>query len=755
MIIEHQFLTLGKTDRRNDDMGLAVPIFRNQVLGIIGDFTSDSIQGAGEACITYLKGFIGKRLATWQEMRLPAKRLLPLLVHQINEWLRDYGKVQTTLIVLVWDLHTQSCHFISVGDSGLAVVGPNGVRYLREGDRGGLRVSAGFLPADIDPTVEVATVAENETIIAFTDGFWENTHTFMNDDLLQKVLAPPKLMGAVAAVEQHIMQPAIRKDDLSILIFKAEQTTPEGRGTVTSEEMARLVREELARQIDHAVGEGRLDAQPTPIEQDFARLLGDAPQLEQRLLDSLLPQMTQQISQDLKQELAYLSKTQEQHHQDLLKKIDAQNMKIKNLEQKVKKLGASTIAVSDRSNPTNPSERRQSNRRVHSTPSRSQASTDWVAKIKEAYQSPAVVGVTVLIGVVLVGLLIWNFMGGSSPVQASTQYSTLRTEAMDAQAAGDWGRAIKLLEQAASADPSSFDNKDRELLATWKAAQPYEDREPISMPDPKPVDSYQAAPISDAMLVALGTDRTTYERQTQKLQLALDELPELKSSSLEAVMLGEDIGRNENGLSVNLKPQTYDWVNQRPLPAGRVAAMWFQGMLDVTADGDPGEGTLNAFSKKSGERINAGNRMRAALTTGSLAELDEEIRRYAGNFSKKDYTANLKILAETLHTMGPGKQSLKVTLSQNNKTRAITAILKVNGKPTELGSWLEDVRTKPTITPNQYGRAIRVLWLAHHLRLTQSDGAASPAFILQIAPFAGKSASDIFNETVKPWKVGS
>ena len=324
-----KLLSVGKNERRNDDFVYAQSLFEGSGLGIVGDFTGDGPKGVNQDCVEALDAFVKARIQTWRELLLPADRILLLIARYLNQWLADYDRrAQTTLIACVWDVISGRCHYLSVGDSGLAVVGPQGLRFLAEGDRSGIRIAAGFLPTNNEFRVQEAAVESHEVLFAFTDGLWENTQTFLNDRLLESVFRAGGLNQIVESLNRDILQPAVRKDDLSMLIMKGEPMNQPGSGNqngqgpngnaryLTEEGFQRRLQEEVNRQLDQTVGAGLAHRAPSPVERHLLDLVADAPQLEARLSQTLSAKLSGDLQQAINSRIDQVA-TENQQREDL------------------------------------------------------------------------------------------------------------------------------------------------------------------------------------------------------------------------------------------------------------------------------------------------------------------------------------------------------------------------------------------------------------------------------------------------------
>lgn len=717
MILSAQCFTVGKTDRRNDDMLFVVELFRHQVLGVLGDFTSDSPQGVNEACSSHLQAFVADKLATWREMLLPPERLLPLLLRKTNDFLADYGqKAQTTLIVFSWDLRSEDCHFISVGDSGLACVGPNGVRYLREGDRDGLRISAGFLPGAVDATVMVAPVRRDETLFAFSDGLWENTKDFMSDALLLDVFSAAGLDEIGQRLQARILNPAIRKDDLSILVMKGETMERQGTHTLDSEQLERLIGQAVERRVDALVGAGSA-GEPTPVERDLLRWLDDAPRLQRQLADVLGDQLGRTIEGQVKKQLdeqrEMFQRQLDEQQRRLEDQLRDQSVQIKRLEKELGKGGGSSRASESRASEARAAESSTVGRPA-SQPSRSkptETSAKPVApKSSQAHTVPTSanslsildhigfkIGLIAVL-VVAVGLFAWNvFFSKPKPKAEGTQ-------------------------------------SEQQVDGT---TTPKVDETPE--PEPPARVNYQAAPISKGLLAVVNLDQTTYTQQAAAIATALSGLNAAPTGNLP---LADSPGLSELKLSANFK-----WQQYKKASPGMVSKIWLQAQAGAVVDGATGQGTIDKFSKKFSPQMDACQRLAALLDKPVIADLDKAI---LDTYRLKDdvYLDELRELGRKIKAKGRGKSRLELAWYRDKRYLTISVL--VDQEP--IRAWLELVQAKNELTTGDLGLPIRAIWLAAQVELAESSGATDDKLKQAVAPFAKKSCSELLNEDLKQWK---
>lgn len=711
MILRADRFSIGKTDRRNDDMCFTVPLFQTQMLGVLGDFTSDSPQGVNEACQSHLLAFIKDKLATWREMLLPPERMLPLLLRKTNDWLGDFGqKAQTTLIVYVWDLRAETCHFISVGDSGLACIGPEGVRYLREGDRQGLRISAGFLPGQVDGTVMVAPVRAGECLIAFSDGFWENTQSFMNDALLSEVFSGNSLAQISARVQQQLIEPANRKDDLSILLMKGEKMEGTSQRPIDQDQLEQLVRNSVEQQVNAAIGSGQ-SGPPTALERDLLKWLEDAPQLERRFLETLAPQ----ISRTVEAQLTRLFEAQRQQFQNQLDeqskqlstRIREQEALVNGLKQQLAqaspkrgnfpdediapratKTKAKAASPQVESSPTQP--------KVHTIKGKNPKATVFDDK---PWLSIAIVAVAI----VCIGLFVWYafFKGkintGEGPINQEVSNPATNP---------------------AGTNPN-----------------PGSQNEEPEPPPPARID-YEPAPISRELLTAMGIDAYTYRRETAELQKAVDALPVTDGpQTIQHSSLGS--------LTLNLPAS----LNTRPLSTKMVAKLWLQAHSGAALDGQPGNGTRTKFAAKFKPHMDACKNVAEQAPKGVTSPLDGALIKAYG-VTEDLLQSEMRAIALKVLKKGAGKEKLPIAFYRGKRYLATTLQI----KETPLASWLIMMQGKGEVTTGDIDIYFRAAWLAAQLDVASNGGQMTPELLKAIDPFGAKSCEALFNEGLVAWK---
>jgi len=225
---------------RNDDFVLAREVFSNCAVGVIGDFTSDSPEGINQRLLGDLARYLDECIPTWQEHLTPARNMVSLLTRFVNTWLTERReRARTTLVAIAYDAWEGQFYFTSIGDSGLAVAGPRGVRFLRQGDTTGLRDASGFLPLAGDNfSLEKEAIAADETLFAFTDGFWESTRHFLDpfkcEPMLQSIFCQERLETIESAVADRIIAHSDHADDLTLLLFGQQPRADEVLGGISA-----------------------------------------------------------------------------------------------------------------------------------------------------------------------------------------------------------------------------------------------------------------------------------------------------------------------------------------------------------------------------------------------------------------------------------------------------------------------------------------------------------------------------------------
>ncbi len=221
-----QSFSYGKKDAdRNDDFVFVRNIFKSLLLGVVGDFTSDSSRGINDQLCLALGDFVDERSGKWREYLVDPRDIVHLVARFVNRWLLDQSaKARTTLVSLTLDTRTGCCHYSSIGDSGLAVIGPVGLRFLVKGDVSGVRDATGFLPlAQETWSLKEELVAADEVVFAFTDGFWENTRGRMAPQDCEQLLRQMLLGDDVGKVlPNHLLSISSGKDDLTMLVVNQQ-----------------------------------------------------------------------------------------------------------------------------------------------------------------------------------------------------------------------------------------------------------------------------------------------------------------------------------------------------------------------------------------------------------------------------------------------------------------------------------------------------------------------------------------------------
>lgn len=224
--------TLGKSEQRNDDFVMVEKVLHGLTIGVLGDFTSDGPEGMNRRLQQDLSDYLQKAMPTWRERGIAADVIARLLARQVNKLVKSYpDRAKTTLIVLVLDLREGNLYDVCIGDSGLALFGPSGLRYLNRGDTEGIRDAGGFLPHESEQfDIRTTAIEDGDVVFAFTDGFWENSAHFINPDqaetAIAAVLSEPDTETLGASAEAQWFKRFERKDDVTVLVLKAD-TLPE------------------------------------------------------------------------------------------------------------------------------------------------------------------------------------------------------------------------------------------------------------------------------------------------------------------------------------------------------------------------------------------------------------------------------------------------------------------------------------------------------------------------------------------------
>lgn len=304
----------GKNER-NDDFVLHRSILNSRVLCVLGDFTSDSPKGANLRLQASLETFIEKRIATWREHLIPPQDILHLLAKFINSSLAD-GKngEKTTLFACIIDSYDREFYFVNIGDSGFGLASEGGFTFLRKGDVGGARDASGFLPLETEQfDVLRSHFPQDARLLAFTDGFWENTAHVLSPNQAEARLAPLLSHASLAEIAQvletQILSQSNHRDDLTLILVKEEPVTDiHGDSQQTSSAQLQAV-------IDQKVLEA-LDRQermrpmgPSPMEAEFLSLLKSS----SAGLNSIERRITEKVQQE-----------NEQMHQRLLSQLQSQ-----------------------------------------------------------------------------------------------------------------------------------------------------------------------------------------------------------------------------------------------------------------------------------------------------------------------------------------------------------------------------------------------------------------------------------------------
>ncbi|MDJ0840688.1 MAG: SpoIIE family protein phosphatase [Acidobacteriota bacterium] len=764
-VIRHTSISIGKTEHCNDDFVFARNIFDYRALGILGDFTSDGPRGANRALMSNLEQFVNDREQKWREMLLPDDRLLPLIARHINNWLdSNEPGAKTTLIALLWDLREQQCSYISVGDSGLGIVGPQGLRYLREGDRGGLRISAGFLPRKDDFQVEQARVYNDDVLFAFTDGLWENTHTFMKEPLLLETLQGPDIQSIHRQVNHNILKKASRDDDLSVLILKGETMTQEaGADRRNAADIDRQLEEKVSLEVAKALGD-RAGMPVTSLEEDLINLMTDArgqyDQLQKQLNSRIEKLIKSSVTEQIKHHTSQVDKSLEDENKRLKDEKTLLNSRLNRLENDLletrRELRAIPTSipleeVRDLKGKKNVNKHKESSEAFEKPISGDQATTPE-AKPSQRSISPRIMesnfkftafdinkyGFHVYVGFVLSIIVI--FMIGiwqlTRPDDKKVEIETPISEGSSSEG-GPVNTDAENEEQASNNKPGN--QSDNSVQQDEVGA------ESVAQQEPKPSsvtseETFQAPSIPKELLTLMDVKQDEFQRETALLYKAVqDRLGQLDAiSGIETVVLEDVPGL---GLSVALKLNSkFAWVKDKKITSGRIAKIWLQTKIGTTVDGSPGPGTQKAFLDKYAPKLAQWNDLVMALHESkiSIPALDKAAQNAFG-IQPVPYQQGLT--------------DLTTLLIKNPKTAAYLkipgckAILKGN-EETELGKWIAKQRDAEVPQP---GIPVRILWIASKVGLGQSNGSKDTDFLNAVASFGDKNAEGIYLEALQRW----
>jgi len=714
-VIRAESMTVGKTTHRNDDFAFHTPIFGYRMLGVLGDFTSDSPRGVNEGLLKSLEGFVAERMTTWREMLLPAERLLPLLARHINEWLGGYASsAHTTLIAFVWDLRDGRVTFISVGDSGLAVAGGSGVRFLRTGDREGIRIAAGFLPTREPFRTESAPVARDEVVFAFTDGLWENTRAFLDDGLLAEVLGAGDLSAVTRAVKDRVFGPASREDDLTVLIMLGE-TMNRDLTAQSSNLSSRDLEERIERAVARAMGSPD-SCRASPLDQELIQLMGDARAQYDRLEEEMMPRVEQmvgkQVETTMRKVLKGLEKRIEDRMADMTRKHEEARRELRELspntavrEMIKEEIGKAMGGRRDEARLKKPSATGTHN--VIKGRKDQNGVADVVTFLNQNIWIP------ITLALVLVALVVYIAWPSGEP-------------------------------EPPQADP-----------VAQSSAPPQPTEEQVVEPDPEPerpapeppTPSYQPAPMKAEALTLLGVTPRQFAEEAHAIHEALEAIRAEPPNQREIVSVS--VGGSLGDIAVTVTPNA-GWLTGETLPLGIPASMWLQAELGVGIDGAPGPGTKSAFIQALDSRVKARQRLAAHLAEESpvLAELDEAFRD-SFDHTEGAYDEALMGLARRILDQGNTVGGFQDLVLNGQKIKA--RYRNDANQYTALGTWRNALEGK-TVTTADIGLPIRVLFIAAEAGLGGSDGTATDELRQKINPFGATTAGKLFDEVVAAWK---
>lgn len=315
---------------RNDDFMAAFSILSTRELVIIGDFTSDSPQGANHRLAQQIHLFVEKRIKTWREHLIPPGDILGLMARFINRELqqhRDSG--QTTLCACIVDTYENALYIVNIGDSGFGISQQEQFKFLRKGDVDGSRDASGFLPVNSETfAVTKTSFPPGAKLLLFTDGFWENTAHFMPpaqaQTKLSQIFDQPTLKGIVNQFHKDILEPSNRRDDFTFIIVKEEPVAhQEGDHPMPSmQQLDAYVEKKVFEALDRQ--EVQKPVQPSPLEKDLIRLLGKTTTglqgMEKRVLKAVQDSNQKhhlRLAKELKESLDVYFQTLQHLRQDL------------------------------------------------------------------------------------------------------------------------------------------------------------------------------------------------------------------------------------------------------------------------------------------------------------------------------------------------------------------------------------------------------------------------------------------------------
>lgn len=717
--IRHRSFSVGKTNTRNDDFVYCRHIFKRRALGVVCDFTSDSPRESNVSCLRALDAFVQERIDTWREILQPAERLLLQVVRHINSWLLDFGgNARTTIIAFDWDLAEQKCHYIARGDSGLLVMDQRGARFLREGDREGLRSAAGFLPIREEFTVQCEDLAQDAALLCFTDGLWENTRSFLEPKQLTSMLQGPHLAHIADQLQEKILVPATRDDDLSMLLLKGEPMAQDlsTTGRVNSD-VSRLVQQKVEEEVANALG-GGMSLPLSKVEQDMVKLLGDTRQHYQEMDEIYLPRLEQFIKQQIDAAVSRVSDDLKQSVHDRLRALESELEKVNQkalsrneIEGIAKKhqAAAQTVSESGLKKTNRPAQKPQAT--DVKKPSSKGSKTNQSGMLNAPF-------LTVLALLIVVSILL--IMQLRKPGPETTQSPQETSEAVEA-----------------NANPSASDQgTDGPASIT-----PTPDPEPA-----QPDSNFTPAVVSPNLLAVFGLDRQEYNRETHAIFNAYAKRPEgATAADAEALKLD---GVQNLGNVIDIKIGTGEHWKTKELGSGLVARIWFQARLGVTIDGQPGNATKKRFKEEHGARISAHNQLVNQLSknAGDLQALDQNILKAFPGMDKGTYQNQLIAVAKSLASTTVG-DLVKVTIAGHE----VNVDFGGNAAFQDWRMKIKDKQGGPTLA--DINQSVRIVWLAGRLQRPSSSGIADKDFLYGLNIFGGQNADQIFEQAVKQWPL--
>ncbi|MCP4347988.1 MAG: SpoIIE family protein phosphatase, partial [Desulfobacterales bacterium] len=218
--------SINKSGHKNGDFIYASNIMDTRAVGVLGDFTSDSNAGDSEICCETVKQFINANLSNWCHNLVEGSEIVEQLANNVNKWLADNTSgSRTTLIVILYDSHKKKLYYIVQGDSGLAIVKKEQIKYINKGDTSALKIATGFLPVQSKFNTEIiVNVEPTDFIFAYTDGFWKNTKLHRNggENKIIEILRKERWEQTEVSINENIFDTSPRKDDMTILVMKED-----------------------------------------------------------------------------------------------------------------------------------------------------------------------------------------------------------------------------------------------------------------------------------------------------------------------------------------------------------------------------------------------------------------------------------------------------------------------------------------------------------------------------------------------------